>query len=378
MCGGEGKSGEGKNFLKLMIREVDINQTEKVARSFAGVLLGTAAGDALGLPAEGLSPGRIRRLWKREWRMRFLFGKGMVSDDTEHTLMVAQAIISHPNDPAAFQKSLGWKLRWWFACLPAGVGFATARACLKLWMGFPASKAGVNSAGSGPAMRSAIIGAYYSDDQIRRREYVSASSNLTHCSWQADVSALAVAECVALAARKGGQPSKSEVLEVLCSLSTEGEWQVALGKIEKCLAAGQSVSEFACAFGLEKGVAGYALQVVAVALYAWMRHPGDYRTALTAALDCGGDTDTVGAVLGAMTGSVTGKQGIPKEWLDNIADWPRSVLFMEKVADRLANQKNSQSAGNEVALFWPAILFRNVIFLCVVLFHGFRRIFPPY
>lgn len=31
---------------------------------FAGVLLGTAVGDALGLPAENLSPGRIRRLWK--------------------------------------------------------------------------------------------------------------------------------------------------------------------------------------------------------------------------------------------------------------------------------------------------------------------------
>ena len=60
----------------------------------AGVLLGTAVGDALGLPAENLSSRRIRRWWKGEWRMRFVFGRGMVSDDTEHTLMVAQALLT--------------------------------------------------------------------------------------------------------------------------------------------------------------------------------------------------------------------------------------------------------------------------------------------
>ena len=60
---------------------------------FEGVLLGTAVGDALGLPAENLSPGRIRRLWHGEWKMRFLFGHGMISDDTEHTLLVAQSLL---------------------------------------------------------------------------------------------------------------------------------------------------------------------------------------------------------------------------------------------------------------------------------------------
>jgi len=66
--------------------------------AFSGVLLGTAVGDALGLPAENLSAERIQRLWKGGWRMRFLFGSGMISDDTEHTLMVAQALLSHPAD----------------------------------------------------------------------------------------------------------------------------------------------------------------------------------------------------------------------------------------------------------------------------------------
>src|SRR2546421_124685 len=103
-------------------------------RCFEGVLLGTAIGDALGLPAENLSPDRIRRLWHEEWRMRFFLRRGMISDDTEHTLMVAQALLAHPDDPAAFQRALGTKFRWWLAGLPGGVGLATARACLKLWI----------------------------------------------------------------------------------------------------------------------------------------------------------------------------------------------------------------------------------------------------
>src|SRR5258708_510613 len=118
--------------------------------AFTGVLLGTAIGDALGLPAENLSPRQIRRRWPEPLRMRFIFGRGMISDDTEHTLMVAQALLSHPDDSVAFQRALGWKLRWWFAGLPGGVGLATAKACLRLWIGFPADKCAVISAGSGP------------------------------------------------------------------------------------------------------------------------------------------------------------------------------------------------------------------------------------
>ena len=135
--------------------------------AFAGVILGTAVGDALGLPAENLSPDRIRRRWKGVWRMRLVFRRGMISDDTEHTLMVAQALLAHPCDAKAFQRALGWKLRWWFASLPAGVGLATAKACLRLWLGFPTECAAVSSAGSAPSMRSAIIGVYFADDPNR-------------------------------------------------------------------------------------------------------------------------------------------------------------------------------------------------------------------
>jgi ADP-ribosyl-[dinitrogen reductase] hydrolase len=228
----------------------------KLLDTFAGVLLGTAVGDALGLPAENLSPERIHRRWNGEWRMRFVLGRGMVSDDTEHTLMVAQALLAHPKDADAFQRALAWKFRWWVASLPGGVGLATARACLKLWVGFSPKKAAVTSAGSGPPMRSAIIGAYFSNDPQRRREFVLASSRLTHRGWQAETTAMAVAECVALAVQMQRRPTPSEVLDKLRTLSGQPEWQKCLSQIGSALATHQGVSEFVQSLGLQNGVTG--------------------------------------------------------------------------------------------------------------------------
>jgi hypothetical protein len=36
----------------------------------------------------------------------------MVSDDTEHTCIVAQALIASAGDPDAFQRHLARRLRW--------------------------------------------------------------------------------------------------------------------------------------------------------------------------------------------------------------------------------------------------------------------------
>ena len=344
---------------------------------FTGLLLGTAVGDALGLPAENLSAERIRRRWKGVWKMRFVFGKGMISDDTEHTLMVAQALLAHADDAAAFQRALAWKLRWWFAALPGGVGLATAKACIKLWIGFPPGRSAVVSAGSGPAMRSAVMGAYFSGKAERRREFVMASSRLTHRSWQAETAALAVAESVALAITNSDSEA-SHIFDMLGTLSRESEWQKIVTEMRSSFHAGHSVSDFVHSLNLKRGVTGYSLHVVPVALYAWLRHPNDFRTALTSALDCGGDTDTVGAIVGSLSGVVVGKSGIPAEWIDDIWEWPRSVSFMERVAASLARQSAGEGSIGPVSLFWPAVIFRNLVFLGVVLVHGFRRLAPPY
>jgi ADP-ribosyl-[dinitrogen reductase] hydrolase len=342
---------------------------------FAGLLLGTAVGDALGLPAEGMSRGRIQRLWHGQWRHRFLFGRGMISDDTEHTLFVAQALLTHPGNEKQFQRCLAWKLRLWLLGLPAGIGLATLKATLKLWLGFPPSRSGVWSAGNGPAMRSAVIGAYFADNADKRQAFVSAATRLTHKDPKAETAALAVAEAAAWSVNQ--TISAVEWLTLLSSLGRDEEWSDICQKLNQALSAGKSVSEFADESGLQRGVTGYAYHSVPVALYAWLRYPDDFRTALIAVLDCGGDTDTVGAIAGALMGARLGSGAIPQNWQEGICDQPRSLVLLVKIAEQLSRQKAARESLGPVRYFWPLLGIRNFIFLVTVLCHGFRRLLPP-
>lgn len=127
--------------------------------------------------------------------------------------------------------------------------------------------------------------------------------------------------------------------------------------------------------GLSRGVTGYAYHTVPVVIYAFVRHGNDFRETLTAVLNCGGDTDTVGAIVGALVGANVGAAGIPSEWLNGISDWPRSVALLKKLARELALPCGE---GKPVSYFWPAVIPRNLFFLAVVIGHGFRRLLPPY
>jgi ADP-ribosylglycohydrolase len=93
----------------------------------------------------------------------------MVSDDTEHTCMVAQALLAAGNDVVAFAGQLARRLRLWLLGLPAGMGRATLRATLKLWLRFPPKRSGMLSAGNGPAMRSPVLGAAVEDLGLLKR-----------------------------------------------------------------------------------------------------------------------------------------------------------------------------------------------------------------
>jgi len=343
---------------------------------YQGLLLGCAVGDALGLPAEGLSPERIKRLWGSEWRHRFIFGRGMISDDTEHTIFVAQSILAHPNDSQRFQHALANKLRLWLLGLPAGIGLATLRAILKLWMGFPPHRSGVWSAGNGPAMRSAIIGACYATQRELRKLYLQACTRITHIDPRAEIAATAVAEAAAWIINQSGRPGG--FIQSLRRYSADAAWEKLLLTMADSLAREEDTVEFAKRLGLGRGVSGYAYHSVPVALHAWLRHPGDFRRALESALDCGGDTDTVGAITGALAGASVGEEGIPKPWLEGLADWPRSRGLLLQLGDRLAQQKLNGDPQEPVNYFWPGLLLRNLLFLVMVLLHGFRRLLPPY
>lgn len=73
--------------------------------------LGTAVGDAIGLPYEGVSAKRALRMLGPPERHRFIFRRGMISDDTEHTCMVAQSLIDANADADRFAQRLASEFR---------------------------------------------------------------------------------------------------------------------------------------------------------------------------------------------------------------------------------------------------------------------------
>jgi len=352
--------------------------------SIVGVLLGTAVGDALGLPRENLSRRRAARLFGGPpLRHHFLFGHGMMSDDTEHTCMTAQALLRAPQDEQAFARSLGWRFRWWLLGLPAGVGRATARACVKLWLGFSPRTSGVFSAGNGPAMRAAILGVCLGNDPQRLRGYVRACTRITHTDPRAERGAL----LVALAARHGvvHGPTGVRVAGFLNETRAampdlDSEIVNLLDKMADHLGRATSAAELADALGLERGVSGYIYHTVIVALFCWLRYPTDFRRAVEEAIALGGDSDSTGAVVGAIMGATVGSAGIPRDWLDALWDWPRSVSWMRALASRLDRRffVEGTAADGPMRLLWPGLIPRNLGFLIVVLLHGFRRLLPPY
>ena len=129
--------------------------------------------------------------------------------------------------------------------------------------------------------------------------------------------------------------------------------------------------------GLVDETGPFLLFGVAV-LHAWMANPRDLPAALAAVIRCGGDTDTVAAIVGAIVGAGVGKAGIPARLLDDLWDWPRGPAWMEDVARRAA-QAAEQRVRMPARFISPlSLLARNAVFLVLVLGHGFRRLAPPY
>ena len=206
---------------------------------------------------------------------------------------------------------------------------------------------------------------------------------MTHSDPRALTGAMAIALCVAWAIRErlSDKPSIDSFMELLSLAGDDDEWKMLLEKMDKALRDDIQAWEFAEVLGAKDGISGYIYITVPIALYAWHKHFGNFHDALVAVLDCGGDTDTAGAIVGALAGAVSGEAAIPSSWIDGIADWPRGVGYLRRLSDSFVDLHGVSGASlqsSSVKYFWPGLIFRNIFFLIVVLFHGFRRMFPPY
>jgi ADP-ribosylglycohydrolase len=192
--------------------------------------------------------------------------------------------------------------------------------------------------------------------------------------------ALAAREAVCVGA--GARIDPSQVFDRILAHVNEPELCRALELAAACLGRGAAPGELLTALGSRRGVSGYVVHTVPVAIFLWLRHAADFRAGVESAVRLGGDTDTVAALVGALAGASQGPSGIPSDWLRGLCEWPRTIAWLERLAARLARRfgeplSAEPSLGPE-PLYWPALVPRSALFAGIVLAHGFRRLLPPY
>jgi poly(ADP-ribose) glycohydrolase ARH3 len=71
-----------------------------------------------------------------------------------------------------------------------------------------------------------------------------------------------------------------------------------------------------------------------------------FRDTVVVAVNCGGDTDTIGAMAGALAGAYYGYAQIPDEWLEPLENGPKGRDYVILLAERLADIKSKQTDKN--------------------------------
>ena len=359
---------------------------DRKLKSVVGCLLGTAVGDALGLPYKELSRDRIYKYYTPIAKHNFILDKGMISQPTEHSCIVAQSLIASGGNTTKFSHYLAWRLRFWLIGFPAGISLTTFRSTLKLLFGSTLQTSGINSADNSSAIRSTIIGVCYGDDPSKLLSLVKAATTITHNNPQAVLGAIAIAVAAYLASRQSSvapQDYHQTLQKFLIhpNLGISNTEAVAfLSLIEQaCLSAERNEQGVIFARKLANdssvSVSNSVYDTVLIVIQIWLRQDS-YSQSVKEIIYLGGDTNTTAAILGGVVGASVGITGIPKKWLDNIVDFPRSINWIASLGERLVKTQNKPWQPLPLASCW--ILPRNIVFWIAILFHAFYRLLPPY
>ena len=323
------------------------------------VLLGCALGDSLGLPYEGLSRKKVARMMKGNLRHSLFFGKGMLSDDTEHSVFVIRAM-EKSNSVEEFSKQMRSHLRKWLLSVPPGIGFGTLKSILKMWMGF--RDAGVRSAGNGPLMRTAVLAAMLKDSSEMLDEYIKANTYITHADERAYETALVLARLVHVNI-KNSTLTIDDLEEASKDLNDQ-VFKGSLSELVKAFESGKTPDEYVIDQGWEKGVSGYCIHTFCAAVYANLYYKNDFEKIIHWTIACGGDTDSVAAVAGALAASSDNCQ-LPDKYIAKITDWPFSVNYMKSISGN----------SNSLKFPFPKMILRNLFFVPLILVLAIVRVF---
>lgn len=305
----------------------------------SGTLVGLAVGDALGMPAEEMSASEIRLTWGTiegfetapAGRPCSHLRPGQWTDDTQLAIVLAESLVSNPEFDAA---DLGARLAQWFReqAEPASwryPGTACLEAAGRLAEGVPPGESGVDGAGCGAAMRVAPVGVLLRHAPSRLREVAEAQALLTHVNSLAVEGTVAVARAVGrLCLDPGGDGGVTAVLKESARFLERRE--IGLSTSDVVERAGTPLAELYA----PRGPSGWTAHAVPAAVQAFVSHPGDFEAVVLDAVNAGGDTDSVGAMAGALAGAALGFSAIPKAWRDGVEQAERVRALSEALFEK--------------------------------------------
>ncbi len=284
-----------------------VNTYSQLRARFRGALLGVAVGDAVGAPFEGSA---------RRGRAQTIPVAGgaplRYTDDTHMTLGVAESLVACDGFDGAHMAAVlarNYASEPWrgYAAGPPAVfrlierGVRWDQAAWRLYDG-------QGSYGNGAAMRVAPVALLGYHDLAQVARLAQQTALITHAHDFGVAGAVLQATTVALLLR---QPTAvpldpAEFLRALRGQVRALLYLRKLADVEALLGEGP-VDEVVARLGT--GVAAH--ESVPTALYAFLRHRDSFADAVAYAVSLGGDTDTIGAMTGALAGAYLGEGAIP-------------------------------------------------------------------
>jgi ADP-ribosylglycohydrolase len=185
-------------------------------------------------------------------------------------------------------------------------------------------------------MRAGPLGLLFPDPAGLSRA-AREQSRITHLDPRCGAGAVVIARAVSIAAR-GAPIQPGEFLdEIAGSVASDGgslagalaglsEWR----QLEPPAAA-RHIHEI----GLDpahpnwQGISAFVVPSVVWSLYAFLRTPDDYWETICTAISVGGDTDTMAAMAGAISGARLGPDALPKDIVSLVqdrGDWGAEAL----------------------------------------------------
>ncbi len=343
----------------------------RLSRAY-GALAGLALGDALGMPTQAMSPEQIRAVYGRitglvdgDASQPYAPGMpaGSVTDDTEQALLIASLLVRGQGsssgrvalDAGEFAHAL---LDWEDSMIERGsldlLGPSTKAALERVRAGEDPLTVGGEGTTNGAAMRVTPIGiAVSTEDPEAFAEAVWSSCRVTHATRQGFQSAALVAAAVSMGI-DWDTPSPSDMTTLLWktltyvdSLPERGAWTpdpdvVAATRRAMQLAVNPASSSLECLVE-QVGTSVASAHAIPMAFALLARDPSPQ--ALLDAANIGGDTDTIGAIAGAILGATLGVEVLPTDSLSMIEEV--SHLGLSSIAGDLLVLRDQALVGQQ-------------------------------